>query len=175
MHHTTPLVTGPTALSCGQYTAKSPIGRMTEDRSQRRAEQLPRPDYSGSLATHIATGETAVVRPLLNFSAASRVRRCRLLARRPSIRSEMSSLSVLVGIPDHGPLTILHTDKVWSVSRCTAMASSSPRHHHHAVRRLTPYGATTDRVVVVVGVIDERLVGEEVEVLGSAHFVSLAF
>ena len=42
-----------------------------------------RPDYSGSLATHIATGETAVVRPLLNFSAASRVRRCRLLARRP--------------------------------------------------------------------------------------------
>src|ERR1700751_2373952 len=83
MHHSTPLVTGPTALSCGQYTAKSPIGRMTEDRSQRRAEQLPRPDYSGSLATHIATGETAVVRPLLNFSAASRVRRCRLLARRP--------------------------------------------------------------------------------------------
>lgn len=30
------------------------------------------------------------------------------------------------GIPDHGPLTILHTDRAWSVSRCTARASSYP-------------------------------------------------
>src|SRR5262249_21904583 len=49
-----------------------------------------------------------------------------------------------------------------------------PRHQHHAVRRLPPHWATTDRLVIAVRVVDERLVGEEVEILGSAHSVSVA-
>src|ERR1700742_155465 len=47
-------------------------------------------------------------------------------------------------------------------------------HHHHAVRRLAPYRAATDRLVIAIGVVDEGLVGEEVEVLGSAHSASIA-
>jgi ABC-type tungstate transport system permease subunit len=49
-----------------------------------------------------------------------------------------------------------------------------PRHHSYGVRRLTPYRATTDRIVVGVGVNDERLVGKEVEVVESAHSASPA-
>jgi hypothetical protein len=77
MHHSTQLVTGPSVLSCGQYTAKSRIGRMAEDRSPCRDEELPSgrfsnerlagDDCSGLRANHIATGENAVVRPLPNF------------------------------------------------------------------------------------------------------------
>ena len=60
----------------------------------------------------------AVVEQVVKYSPNVTLWRCR------SIRSEMSSLSVSIGIPDHGPLTMLHTDKFWSVSRCAATASS---------------------------------------------------
>jgi len=56
------------ALSCGQYTAKPRIGRMTEDRPHRFAnERWSGGDYSASIAYHIAKGENVVVRPLPTF------------------------------------------------------------------------------------------------------------
>jgi hypothetical protein len=77
MHHSKQPVGRPSALSCGQYAAKSQIGRTAEDRSPRRAEELPQAafqtsacpgdDCSGLRANHIATGENTVVRPLPNF------------------------------------------------------------------------------------------------------------
>jgi hypothetical protein len=46
-------------------------------------ECLSGDDYLGSLANHMAKGENAAVRPLPDVLATLRVRRWRLLARRP--------------------------------------------------------------------------------------------
>jgi hypothetical protein len=68
---------------CGQV-ADWPHGGRSHATSRCRTssgrfsnERLSGDDYSGSLANHIAKGENAVLRPLPNFLATSRVRRCR--------------------------------------------------------------------------------------------------
>jgi hypothetical protein len=67
-----------------------PHGGRSPTTSRRRTssgrfsnERLSGDDYAGSFANHIANSENAVVRPLPNFLAKSRVRRCRSLTRRP--------------------------------------------------------------------------------------------